>query len=330
MRIRAKNVRKAYDEVIALDGLTVEIPAGSTFGLLGTNGAGKTTLFKLLVGHDRPDAGRLEIGGADVTEAGRRIRERVGYLPERVGFPPALTGREVLSFHARMRGLPSDGRIETALDRVGLAVEDADRQVSGYSNGMRRRLGLATVLLADPEVLILDEPTAGLDPRGVAEFHRIVERVQSETDATVVFCSHVLSEVERLCDRVAILHDGRVLAEGRVEDLVAGETTVRLSVENDFDAALETVGSVPGTTVSGDEGRATVRCDADRLPALFEALSGHDVSVASIDRPGLEGTFRDRLVRDAPGDTVEDAPGDTAENAPDEPGGTERQLEGSV
>ena len=221
MRIDATDVRKAYGDVTALDGLTLTVPSGSTFGIIGTNGAGKSTLFRLLVGHDRPDAGTVEVGGTDVTEDGRRIRERVGYLPEHVGFPDGLTGREVLGVHRATRGLPKDGRTAEAIERVGLTPDEADRRVSGYSNGMQRRLGLATVLLPDPDVLVLDEPTAGLDPRGVDEFHAIVEEITDETDATVVFCSHVLGEVERLCDRAAVLHDGRVRAAGPVEELAA-------------------------------------------------------------------------------------------------------------
>lgn len=221
MRIDATDVRKAYGDVTALDGLTLSVPSGSAFGIIGTNGAGKSTLFRLLVGHDRPDGGTVEVGGTDVTEDGRRIRERVGYLPEHVGFPDGLTGREVLGVHRATRGLPKDGRIREAIERVGLTPDEADRRVSGYSNGMQRRLGLATMLLPDPDVLVLDEPTAGLDPRGVDEFHAIVGEITAETDATVMFCSHVLGEVERLCDRVAVLHDGRVRASGPVDEFAA-------------------------------------------------------------------------------------------------------------
>jgi Cu-processing system ATP-binding protein len=223
MNVLATDVRKTYDDVTALDGLSLSIPSGATFGVLGTNGAGKSTLFRLLVGHDRPDSGTITVGGRDVTDESRRIREHIGYLPENIGFPPALTGREVLEFHATVRGLPDDGRIQRAIDRVGLDPAAADRAVSGYSNGMQRRLGLATVLLPDPSVLILDEPTAGLDPRGVDEFHRIVEGINDETNATVIFCSHALAEVERLCDRVAILHEGSVCTAGSVEEIV-GDT----------------------------------------------------------------------------------------------------------
>jgi len=127
MRIDASDVRKTYGDVTALDGLSLSIPSGSTFGILGTNGAGKSTLFRLLVGHDRPDAGTVAVGGSDVTEDGRRIRERVGYLPEHVGFPDGLTGREVLAVHSAIRGLPRDGRIARAVERVVVSRQQEHR-----------------------------------------------------------------------------------------------------------------------------------------------------------------------------------------------------------
>lgn len=223
MQLRAENIRKSFGSVTALDGLTLDIPANTTFGVLGTNGAGKSTLFRLFVGLDTPDSGRLAIGGRDVVETGDDIRRQVGFLPERIGFPAPLTGREVLEFHCRMRGLSTEKRIDDAIDTVGLATRDARREVSGYSNGMRRRLGLAAAVVAKPDVLILDEPTAGLDPKGVVEFHRIVKRARSTTDATVILASHVLTEVTRLCDRVAILDDGQTVASGRIDDLVDGQ-----------------------------------------------------------------------------------------------------------
>lgn len=293
MKILADNVHKTYGSVTALDGLSVEIPAGSTFGVLGTNGAGKTTLFKLLVGHDRPDEGRLTVGGHDVEDAGPEIRKQVGYLPERVGFPSALTGREVLEFHARMRGLPQDHRIAETIETVGLDAEDADRAVSGYSNGMRRRLGLAAAILPQPSVLVLDEPTAGLDPKGVAEFHRIIDRVRTETGATIVITSHVLTEIERLCDRVAILESGGVIAAGRIDDLVdTDDVTVRLqpasadriddllAIAREFDTATATGGTV------------TANCPVERVPELFARVESElELADTTVEREGLEAAF---------------------------------------
>lgn len=221
--IETTDLTKRYGDVVALDGLDLSVETGTTFGLLGTNGAGKSSLFKLLVGHLRPDAGSVSVVGRDVSEAGHELRRLVGYVPEHAGFPTAVTGREVLTFHARMRGLsPSvrTDRISTVLDVVGLA-DAADRRVGGYSNGMHRRLALATSLLHRPRVLLLDEPTAGLDPLGVTDFHRIVERLAEQEELTVVLTTHVLAEVEALCDDVAVLHDGQLKFTGSIDELAA-------------------------------------------------------------------------------------------------------------
>ena len=294
MQIIADSVRKEYGSVTALDGLSLEIPEGSTFGILGTNGAGKTTLFKLLVGHDRPDDGRLTIGNRDVADAGVSIRERIGYLPERVGFPQALTGREVLRFHARMRGLSRDGRIADAIETVGLDTDDADRAVSGYSNGMRRRLGLAAAILPEPSVLVLDEPTAGLDPLGVAEFHRIIERVQTETGSTVVITSHVLTEIERLCDNVAILHGGSVVTSGSVTDLVDADRMVVQLRPSSTDRVADLAALVDGFgTVTTINETVSVECTVDSVPTLFGAVEGIDLADAVVERDGLDATFHD-------------------------------------
>ncbi len=297
MKIRATDVTKTYGGVTALDGLSLEIPSGTTFGVLGTNGAGKTTLFKLLVGHDTPDSGRLAVGEYDVSATGVELREHVGYLPERIGFPGALTGREVLSFHARMRTLPRDGRIGRVLETVGLSPADADRAVEGYSNGMRRRLGLAAALLPEPAVLVLDEPTAGLDPRGVAELHDIVERVRKQTDATVVVTSHVLPEVERLCESVAILHDGRLRAVGPVPDLTSGaETTVRITPADAEDVTAVIEVAAEFGTVRAATRTVVVECQPDDVPSLFAALENTaTLSETAVDHNGLEAAFHEAI-----------------------------------
>ncbi|NKE35304.1 ABC transporter ATP-binding protein [Natronococcus sp. JC468] len=299
MKITITDVRKRYGDVVALDGPSFEIPSGSTFGVLGTNGAGKTTLFELLVGHHEPDAGRIEVGGLDVERAGHRVRERVAFLPEHAGFPPSMTGREVLSVHARIRGLADrEARIDEALETVGLA-DAADRAVDGYSNGMERRLGLASALLAEPPVLVLDEPTAGLDPRGVATFHEIVERIDRETDATVVLSSHVLSEVERLCDTVAVLEDGELRTVGDVDELrAAGETvTVVLQSADDPARLLDAVqgwGEVVETTNAIE-----VTCERDAAFDLLSAIDAETIDRFEVREPGLEAAFRKALATEA-------------------------------
>ena len=248
--IETTDLTKRYGDVVALEGLDLSVETGTVFGLLGTNGAGKSSLFKLLIGHLRPDAGSVSVVGRDVTAAGHALRRVVGYVPEHAGFPPALTGREVLEFHAQIRGI-SEGarpeRIAAVLKTVGLA-DAADRRVGGYSNGMNRRLALATALLHRPRVLLLDEPTAGLDPLGVTEFHRIVERLAEEEGLTVVLTTHVLAEVEALCEDVAVLHDGQLQFTGSVSELAAAGDSAGLE-----GAFRQLIGGAPTAETETDE-----------------------------------------------------------------------------
>ncbi|MDZ5812957.1 ABC transporter ATP-binding protein [Halorubrum sp. AD140] len=225
MRIDITDVHRRYGDVEALVGLDLTVESGDAYGLVGTNGAGKSTLFGLIAAHDRPDSGRVLVGGRDVRAIGWRIREAIGVLPENPGFPPGGTGRGTLQFHADVRGIgssPDDaaGRVAGAAATVGLA-DAIDRPIDGYSKGMRRRLGLAAALLANPAVLLLDEPTAGLDPNGVAALREILVRVREETDVTLLMATHALREAERVCDRVGVLDDGRLLAEGTPDELGA-------------------------------------------------------------------------------------------------------------
>jgi Cu-processing system ATP-binding protein len=297
--ISATDVRKTYGSVTALDRLSLTVESGTTFGLLGTNGAGKTTLFKLLVGHTRPDGGELEVAGRDVAGVGSELRRRVGYLPEDAGFPPSLTGREVLRFHARMRGFDGPdraARVDEVLETVGLAGA-ADREVEGYSNGMNRRLGLATALLARPRILLLDEPTAGLDPLGVATFHRIVRRLRAESDLTVILSSHVLTEVEALCDSIGVLHEGRLLTTGSVADLkrrLGGGATVRVELADS--GAVEDALAVAserghGGRRAGDR-RVEIACPVSDVAGLLDDLADR-IRIAGLEvtEPGLEEVF---------------------------------------
>lgn len=299
--IEVSEVTKTYGEVTALDGLSLAVESGTTFGLLGTNGAGKSTLFKLLVGHTRPDAGTLAVAGENATTAGAGIRRIVGYLPEHAGFPPALTGREVLAFHARMRSLDEAPiRIADVLETVGLA-DAADRRVEGYSNGMTRRLGLATVLLARPRILLLDEPTAGLDPRGVAAFHRVVRALDGDDDLTVVVSSHVLSEIETLCDAVAVLDDGRLRTTGTVAELrrqVSDAVAVRVRMSDpDATSDVSALASRCGATVRTMNGtRLVADCPPTAVPDLVAALAEAErVEGYEVREPGLERVFEDAL-----------------------------------
>ncbi|MFY4813417.1 ATP-binding cassette domain-containing protein [Haloarcula sp. AONF1] len=304
--IDVDDVSKAYGDVQALDGLSLSVEQGATLGVFGTNGAGKTTLFKLLVGLNRPDDGSVSVAGADPTN-GTAVRERVRYLPEHAGFPPSLTGREILSFHVRMRSVPRESRdhhVERILHTVGLA-DAADRRVGGYSNGMNRRLGLGTALVGEPAVLILDEPTAGLDPDGIRAFHEVVESLASETDVTIVFSSHALGEIQRLCSEAVIIADGQVATAGPVEELrraAADEVTVSLSLASEA-AASDVAGMLRDHEGASSVNRTGVDLTVTAAPTnaydLLTAVGGgYDIDRFEVREPGLEAAFHEAVGAD--------------------------------
>ncbi|WP_436928798.1 ABC transporter ATP-binding protein [Halosimplex halobium] len=305
--IEITDATKRYDGVDALAGVSLSVPSGASLGLVGTNGAGKTTLFRLLVGHETPDAGTVRVAGVDPTD-GTRVRERVGYLPEDAGFQPALTGEEVLGYYADMRAVEAP-QVDTLLSVVGLS-DAGDRPVGGYSNGMNRRLGLAVALLGDPDVLLLDEPTAGLDPAGVDAFNRVVERVRAERDVTVVLSTHVLSEVEALCDRVAVLDDGRLRSVGTVAEVTraAGDEVTVTAEYGDSDAlasATESVRAALGDgggdldpDISAGERTLELAVDPDAVTDALGAVVETDPQSVGVDEPDLETAVRDAI---APG-----------------------------
>jgi ABC-2 type transport system ATP-binding protein len=222
--VSARGLRKTYGKRVAVVGLDLDVPAGVVFGLLGPNGAGKTTVIKMMLGLALPTAGTVTLFGRPNDDPSARAR--VGFLPEHFRFHEWLTGLEFLDFHGRLYGIPREERrtrVTRALDRVGLAHR-ADSQLGTFSKGMLQRIGLAQALLNDPLLLVLDEPTSGLDPVGRAEIRDLIVELRSE-GVTVLLNSHILSEVERVCDEVAILDLGelawrgnpRGFAEGRIE-----------------------------------------------------------------------------------------------------------------
>jgi ABC-2 type transport system ATP-binding protein len=208
---------KRFGERVAVDGVDLRIPQGVAFGYLGPNGAGKTTLIRMLLGLTTATAGTMRILGRAVPAERAAALARVGAIVEEPRFHGYLSGRENLDVIAAARERDAHGRIESALERTGLA-DRADEKVSKYSLGMRQRLGVARSLISDPELLLLDEPTNGLDPAGILEFREMVRALVGE-GRTVVLSSHLLGEVERVCDRVAIVDHGRVVAQGAIEEI---------------------------------------------------------------------------------------------------------------
>jgi ABC-type multidrug transport system ATPase subunit len=207
--IRVDGVSKSYGRIRALDGVSFEIPRGETFGIIGPNGAGKTTLLKILLGLVRPDRGTVSVDGVDLVRDPVAVRRTMGYVPQRAVFEDNATGAEVLRFLSRLRNVP-EGHAAAHAAQAG--VDDLlERRVGTLSGGQRQRLSLAAALLGDPPVLLLDEPTASLDPEATAEFRSLVQRLAAQ-GRTLLLCSHLLADVERLCHRALVLLDGKVAA----------------------------------------------------------------------------------------------------------------------
>ncbi len=216
--LETHDLTKRFGDLVAVDRVNLRVERGECFGFLGPNGAGKTTTLSLILGLLYPTAGRIEILGEEVTPTRTAPLRHVGALVGTPGFLPYLSGRENLRLLARLYPDVDDRRVEEVLEQVGLR-EAAGRKVKGYSTGMRQRLGLAAALLHRPALLLLDEPTNGLDPLGRREVRRLL-RTLTEAGTTVFLSSHLLHEVEQICDRVAILHRGRILAQGPVRSLL--------------------------------------------------------------------------------------------------------------
>jgi Cu-processing system ATP-binding protein len=213
--IRYEGFAKSFGRVLAVAGLDLEVRAGETLALIGPNGSGKSTTLKAAVGLVRPSQGRVLVNGVDVVD-GPVARARMGYLPQRVSFPEGVTAREAMRFYARLRGASSD-EVGGLLQRVGLA-DAAGRATEGFSGGMRQRLGLAIAMLGRPRVLLLDEPSAALDPTGALLVRDLIGEIAAE-GTTVLLSSHDLAEVDALADRVAIFASGWVSASGTIAEL---------------------------------------------------------------------------------------------------------------
>jgi ABC-2 type transport system ATP-binding protein len=297
--IEVTDLRKRYGQVDALAGLTMTVGRGEVFGFLGPNGAGKTTTVKLLLGLARPTGGTGKVLGAPIGDLA--TRRKIGYLPELFRYQPWLKAREVLTLHGELIGLPRGRRkaaADEALGIVGLADRAGDA-VGKFSKGMQQRLGLGTALLGEPALIVLDEPTSALDPVGRVDVREIV-RAAADRGAAVFLNSHLLSEVEQVCDRVAIIDHGRVVASGDLDDVLGqAETQVRVAGVSATDLpAFERFGAA---TLEGD--RLTIRpMDADRVPDLVATLVAMGAKVYEVHagRSSLERRFLDLVARDRP------------------------------
>ena len=243
--VETHGLTKKYGDITAVEDLDLSVYRGEVFGLLGPNGAGKTTTTLMLLGLTEPTAGYAKIQGMDCLTDTINVKRITGYLPDNVGFYPDMTGRENLRFTGRLNGLDRadcEKRIERLLERVGM-TDAADRKTGTYSRGMRQRLGIADVLMKDPKVIIMDEPTLGIDPEGMRELTALIQRLSTEDGRTILISSHQLYQVQQICDRVGIFVAGKLIACGKVRDLGAklnesGKYISEFSVDP-YDPAIE-------------------------------------------------------------------------------------------
>ncbi len=291
---RVRGVRKTFGRTVAVDGIDLDVPAGSVFGMLGPNGSGKTTLIRMLLGLTRPTTGTVELLGRPVPDGLAATLPDVGALVEGPGFHPFLSGREnlrrVAATEPRLAPRALRGAVDDALERVGLAGA-ADRRYRGYSLGMKQRLGLGAALLVPRRLVVLDEPTNGLDPAGTREVRRIVAELRA-AGATVLLSSHLLAEVEAVCTHVAVLQSGSLVVAGELSALLdAGGGGLEITTP-DVDAALATLRAA-GATAFAEPPGVVVADGGPPAPVLFAALvrDGIDVHELRRRRAHLEELF---------------------------------------
>ena len=282
--IELDGLRKEFGDVVALNGVDLTVEEGEVFGFLGPNGAGKSTTINILLDFVRPTEGAATVLGRDVHEESKAIRERIGVLPEGYDIYERLTGREHVEFAIESKDADDDP--EELLERVGVA-DAADRRAGGYSKGMKQRLVLAMALVDEPELLILDEPTTGLDPNGARKMRELV-REESERGATVFFSSHILGQVEAVCDTVGILQDGELIAKDSVEGLRAAQGDMTLTVtvaETDgIDSVLDDIRALSSvSTVSMDTDRVTISCATDAKMTVLNAFEDGGIAVEDFE-----------------------------------------------
>jgi len=308
--VSVDNLTKAYPVHTAVDQLTMSVPQGSVFGFLGPNGAGKTTTVRMVLGFARPTSGSVSVLGHDVGSSSdtdlARLRRRIGFLPDVPGFYPWMSARDVLRFAASLvgvKGVALTRRTESLLELAGLS--DVRQRVGGYSRGMKQRLGIAQALIGAPDLLVLDEPTSALDPIGRKAVLDMVAALRGRT--SVFFSTHILSDVERVCDEVAILDKGRLVTQGSVEELktqYGGSSRYALDVTSETARLRATLVTEPwvGRIVDTASGVELTVNDLDlarrRVPAI---VAGLDVGLVRFEpiETSLEDVFVSLVQRDA-------------------------------
>ncbi len=290
--LETRDLTKQYGKRVAVDDLSMQVERGDIFGFLGQNGAGKSTTIRMAVGLVRPSSGRVVLLGHDMQKHPKRALARTGAIVESPAFYESLSGLQNLRLLSAMSGGAEKRSINEVLDIVGLRARARD-PVRVYSHGMRQRLGIAQALLPSPELIILDEPTDGLDPQGIHEVRSLIRRLRDELNLTVLLSSHLLYEVEQICNRVAIIDHGRLLYQGTIDELIAKDKTVKLRVDR-LEEAFQLLKLHPQVSVTGNAGEALyVRMSDEQIPLInqFLVARGFRVMELSPQRETLEDVF---------------------------------------
>jgi ABC-2 type transport system ATP-binding protein len=278
--IRTEHLTKRFGKLIAVNDLSLEVHKGEVFGFLGPNGSGKSTTMGMMLGLITPTSGTVELFGMDTQRHLPKILQRVGAVTESTGFYPYLSGRENLDYIARITGGISSSRIKEVLDLVELSGREKDKS-SNYSLGMKQRLAIACALLNDPEFIILDEPTNGLDPAGMREIRELIIRLGHE-GKTIFLNSHLLHEVEQVCERVAIIKEGKIITQGLVKDLMKRGETLQLQV-NEPEKAMAVLKNIDWiTSVTREDDKFFIGVKAEKYADISAALAKANVFVTEM------------------------------------------------
>jgi ABC-2 type transport system ATP-binding protein len=278
--IELEDVEKSYGSLKVLKGVNFSVEEGEIYGVLGPNGAGKTTLFRTILGLLKQDSGKIFIDGEE-HDRSKAIKEKIGYLPADVNFYEDMTARENLRFFADLA--EADPDFEELLELTGI-LEDADRNVSEFSTGMKKRLGIAQSLIKDPKIIIYDEPTTGLDPEGKRKFRKHVEKINREKEKTVIVSSHITTEIEPLCDRFGVLHEGVIQVSGTKQELSShAGSQLKLQIETGEPVEAVELLEELGIDASAEEEKVEAALEDDRRPEIFQELLEEDIEVRSFD-----------------------------------------------
>lgn len=299
--LQVTNLHKRFGEKEVVRGVSLAITAGESFGLLGPNGAGKSTTIAMISGLLAPTAGDIHIGGINIRQQPAAAKRLMGIVPQDIALYPTLSARENLAFFGalyRLSGKDLSRRIDEALEAVGLTDRQKDR-IETFSGGMKRRINIAASLLHQPRLLIMDEPTVGIDPQSRNNILETVRRLNTEQGLTIVYTSHYMEEVESLCQRVAIMDHGQIIAAGTLDDvrnLAGRDTRIRLKLAEPVDDLVAEIAAVPGVRTAQPDGNAIVAQvgePAEELPALLAAVSGRGRRLrgVEIEEPNLESVF---------------------------------------